>query len=80
MAADRGDAEAKFQVGGMYWFGRGVKKDCVKAIKWWRKAADAGYRNAQGSIGDVYSTANAVLNKISPKLITSGTACGARHF
>lgn len=39
---------------------RGVKKDDVKAIEWWRKAGDQGHIKAQYSLGEMYRTSKGV--------------------
>ena len=45
--AKQGDAAAQFIVGGCYYFGKGVAKNRVKAVKWYRKAM--GTRFSAGS-------------------------------
>lgn len=45
-AADAGDALSMFNVGSAYSVGRGVEKDMIKAIEYYRKARDAGDENA----------------------------------
>lgn len=47
---DRGYADAQFQLGRMYTIGRGVPRDKVKAIEWFRKAADQGHIDAQSAL------------------------------
>jgi len=34
----------------MYYFGRGVAKDDAEAVKWFRMAAEQGFKEAQGSL------------------------------
>ena len=41
-AADQGDADAQFNLGGQYARGHGVAKDVAEAARWYRKAADQG--------------------------------------
>ena len=40
--ADKGDARAEVNLGGMYYNGDGVPKDAVQAVAWYRKVADQG--------------------------------------
>jgi hypothetical protein len=37
--AERGDPEAQFELGLLYFGGHGVSRDDVQAVAWWRKAA-----------------------------------------
>ena len=45
-AADQDDADAAFNLGSLYYLGRGVAKDEVKAVEYYRKAARLGMREA----------------------------------
>lgn len=45
-AAEQGDPAAQFTLGGMYYFGQGVKKDDVKAYMWANLAASQGLEEA----------------------------------
>ena len=40
--AEKGEADAQFNLGFMYANGLGVTKDEVEAVKWYRKSADQG--------------------------------------
>ena len=51
--ADRGDANALYNVGVCYSTGRGVAVDPVQAIVWWRKSAEKGYAPAMFNLGYV---------------------------
>ena len=44
----------------MYDKGLGVTKDYTQAVKWWRKAADQGYANAQANLGVMYDRGRGV--------------------
>ena len=46
-SAEEGHAEAQFNLGVMYQYGRGVKQDYFKAFEWYQKAAEQGYADAQ---------------------------------
>jgi len=52
--AERGDADAQFDLGRMYYEGRGVVKDDAQAVAWYRKAAAQGLADAQNSLGLMY--------------------------
>jgi hypothetical protein len=47
--AEQGDAKAQYELGGMYYQGKGVPQDYVEALRWYRQAADQ--RNAKGQYG-----------------------------
>ena len=54
-AARQGDAEAQYQLGNCYYYGKdGVKEDGKKAVKWYRKAAKQGHASAQCMLGCCY--------------------------
>ena len=46
-AAEQGDAEAQYKLGGCYLDGEGVARDKTEALKWWRKAAEQGHEEAR---------------------------------
>ena len=48
-----GDPLAQYRVGVAYDYGRGAPADPVVAMKWYRTAADAGYADAQNSVGSL---------------------------
>ena len=50
-AAQKGNAEAEFNLGVMYERGNGVSKDPEEAFKWLRSAADQGLPQAQFLVG-----------------------------
>jgi hypothetical protein len=54
MAADRGNPDAQYKIGGLYSMGRGVTRDDGEAVRWFRKAADQGNTAASFSIGQNY--------------------------
>jgi uncharacterized protein len=53
--AEKGIAEAQYEIGYLYTHGRGVPLDKDKAARWVRKSADQGYAPAQGFLGDLYT-------------------------
>ncbi len=49
--AEQGDSLAQFNLGLMYYNGRGVTKDYTEAFKWYKKAAEQGSAEAQFTLG-----------------------------
>ncbi len=60
LAAERGDAEAQFELGLMYDEGYGVSRDNQEAAKWYRKAAEQGDAGAQYLLGYMYDKGKGV--------------------
>jgi TPR repeat protein len=58
--AERGDAEAQFNVGYCYDDGRGVAKDFAEAVKWYRKAAEQNFAPAEFNLGYCYANGQGV--------------------
>src|SRR5271155_306922 len=52
--AEQGDAKAQYELGGMYDAGHGVPQDHVEAVRWFRKAADQGFADAQDALARAY--------------------------
>jgi len=55
-AANRGDANAQFNLGRMYADGDGVEPDMDEAIKWYRLAATNGHSEAQFNLGVILTS------------------------
>ncbi len=53
--AERGNAEAQFNLGSLYYQGWGVPQDYKEAAKWLRKAADQRHVFAQVTLGTIYA-------------------------
>ena len=60
-AADKGAAEAQFNIGFIYSKGDGVRQDMKETLKWYRKAAEQNYAIAQSSLGAIYYFGNDIL-------------------
>jgi TPR repeat protein len=60
LRAGQGDAKAEYQLGGMYYYGRGEPQDYNEALGWYRKAADQGDMNAEDGLGYMYSQGQGV--------------------
>ncbi len=58
--AERGNAEAQFQLGLLSAQGQGVPQNIAEAAKWFRKAAEQGYAPAQINLGYMYDTGQGV--------------------
>ena len=52
--AEAGDAESQAELGLRYEQGKGVAKDQVEAVKWYRKAAEQNFAPAQNNLGVCY--------------------------
>ena len=52
----------------MYEKGKGVYKDARQAAKWYRKAAEQGYVDAQNALGGMYHNATGLLKTIKKLL------------
>lgn len=53
VAAQRGNAEAQYDMGVLYSYGRGVPKDLSEAAKWYRRASEQGHPEAQANLGQL---------------------------
>ena len=58
--AEKGNANAQFNLGAMYDSGEGVPEDDAEAAKWYRQAADQGHINAQFNLGVMYANGEGV--------------------
>src|SRR5574344_1266631 len=52
--ASKGDAGAQYNLGVMYYNGKGVRQDYKKAFEWYEKTATQGYVSAQYNLGVMY--------------------------
>ena len=59
-AAEKGDAEAQFNLATMYTNGEGVTKDDAEAVRWFRRAAEQGHAAAQYNLGVSYANGEGV--------------------
>jgi uncharacterized protein len=63
--AEKGDAEAQYDLGFKYDFGDGLPKDREQAIEWYRKAAEQGHARAQYRLGWSYQFGEATFRDLS---------------
>jgi len=67
--AEKGDADAQYNLALMYRFGKGVPENDTEAVKWYRKAAEQGHAKAQSNLGYMYDHGEGVPeNKIKAYL------------
>ena len=67
--AERGDADAQYNIGWMYMNGYGLRVNDNLALKWWNKASSQGHTDASFSIGMLYSLGDGEVAKDSKKAI-----------
>lgn len=53
--AAEGNADAQYNLGARYAFGRGVPQDASEAVRWLRQAADQGHAKAQFDVGVLHT-------------------------
>ncbi len=53
--AERGNADAQFKLGSLYYEGRAVPQDYMEAVRWFRRAAEQGNVYAQFNLGKLYA-------------------------
>lgn len=58
--AEAGEAAAQVNLGLFYCFGKGVHRDQVEAVRWFRRAAEQGDAQAQYNLGIAYDTGDGV--------------------
>ncbi len=58
--AQSGGAAAQYNLGLLYYDGKGVPQDFGEAAKWFERAADQGYAKAQHNLGAVYAVGKGV--------------------
>lgn len=64
LKAEQGDVRAQVRLGFCYKngnYGKGVTKDFVEAVKWFRKAAEQGDAEGQWTLGDCYFEGSGVI-------------------
>src|SRR5258706_120192 len=70
--ADKGEADAQYNLGVMYDKGQGVTRDYVVAVSWFRKAADQGFAAAQLSLAWISTERNSPHTKSLESTIFRG--------
>ena len=72
--ADRGDADAQWQIGVRYHNGEGVSRDDVQAMQWFLRAAEQGHVIAQATLGAYYWAGRGVPQDFSKAYFWSAIA------
>ena len=67
--AERGDADAQYNIGWMYLNGYGLRVNESLVLEWWKKASAQGHTDASFSIGMLYSLGDGEVPKDSSKAI-----------
>ena len=62
--AEKGFAQAQYNLGVMYFNGKGVVKNYSNAIRWWNLAADQGNDKAQYTLGLMYEEGKGVKKNL----------------
>ena len=60
LTAIEGDADAQFELAGLYAEGDGVEQNFTEAVQWYRKAAEQGHDSAQYKVGLYYQQGKGV--------------------
>ena len=63
--AEKGSAEAQFNLAGMYSKGFGVVMDEKKSFDWYKKSAEQGHAKAQYNLGVMYLIGSGVTKSLS---------------
>ena len=58
--AKQGNPFEQFNLGLMYYKGRGTAQDYTKAVNWWRRAAEQGFTEALNNLGMSYGNGDGV--------------------
>lgn len=62
--SERGDRDAEFMLGAMYFYGKGVPRDDSLAAAWFHKAARQGHTGAQLAYGSLFVEGRGVLTDL----------------
>lgn len=76
-AAESGNVDAMYNLGIMYYDGKGVAEDYSKAKTWFEKAADKGKAEAMRELGDMYYFGDGVAEDNSKAKYWYEKACNA---
>ena len=79
VAAQGGVAYAMYNIGVMYFDGKGVDRSYVQAMKWYRQAADKAYPHAQHAVGTLYENAQGVKKDLA-EAVKWYTLAGHQNF
>lgn len=77
--AEKGDAQAAYDLGLHYHQGHGVEQDHAEAVKWYRKAAEAGLADAQLELGNAYDEGRGIAQDHAEAFKWFRKAAGQGH-
>lgn len=60
MSANKGNSKSQLKLAEIYYFGKGVKKDCNIALKWLEKSANEGNYYAQFNLASFYNEGDCI--------------------
>ncbi len=82
--AEQGDVAAQAKLGFIFYYGKGVTKDIVRALKWYHAAAEQGHAKTQITLGTMYryggnglTKSRAEASRWYRKAVDQGNASGA---
>lgn len=73
--ANQGYPVAQFNLGNMYYKGKGVRQDYAKAVEWYTKSANQGDAQAQYNLGVLYTKGQGVRQNYRIAKEWVGKAC-----
>ena len=59
--AEQGDVDAQYNLGDMYYHGKGVPQNYTEAMEWFRLSAEQGFAKAQFALGVMYDNTSVRL-------------------
>ena len=77
--AEKGDVDAQYKIGTIYWDGLGITKSYQEALKWFRLAARQGNMDAQYNLGVMYGGGQGVLQDYNEALKWYRLAAAQSH-
>jgi hypothetical protein len=77
-AALKGEAEAQFRVGLLYYGGKGVAQDYRQAALWYGKAAEQGHSKAQNNLAVLYAQGQGVPQDVVTAYMWFNVAAASR--
>ena len=77
--AEKGDVDAQYKIGTIYWDGLGITKSYQEALKWFRLAARQGDMDARYNLGVMYGGGQGVLQDYNEALKWYRLAAAQSH-
>ncbi len=78
LSAEKGDAEAQYKLGYIYYYGLGIEADYDVAFMWYKKSAEQGNANGQYRLGRFYDIdeENEQIRRLAVKWYTKAAEQG----